>query len=473
MTRVRVRGITATAVSKILVDRGYSIVQASNVVRERLNLVDDRSPADVTVKDASEDELLVLGFYGKADKVYEDLVESLEYVYRWVSPVGLYSVHIGVVRERNGTTCTVDLGPVSGVLGGCRHGVGDRVLVSVEKAPIKPGEKAKLSYRVRVVGEYVSLIRGSTSITLSEHIRDRSKREYLLAIAASKLMGSGLGVHFRSSSMYAERRDIEQEIDQLIAKLSAILDEAGKEGRAPRCLYEGEFIGILGITSMAKRALDLRRREVVPTLRGHHSLKTAGGTLSELVDFAEKFIEIGECGEESVEKAISSYIMDKLRSSPKIRITHKKPDGRTYELSPGRLHEVVEDRDSYRIVLVRTMRSHGIYDGLGVEKRAGDIDYMVIYVDDWVISHNYYRDGAWIGSYININTPPEILPGRVKYHDLLVDVAVKPGGEPEIVDREELDAYCNNKVLTAKLCDEALKKAISVKENIKKYLYVK
>ena len=48
--RVRVRGITATAVSKLLLDKGFRIVQASRIIQERLGAEFDPSPADVTVK---------------------------------------------------------------------------------------------------------------------------------------------------------------------------------------------------------------------------------------------------------------------------------------------------------------------------------------------------------------------------------------------------------------------------------------
>ncbi|MET1160577.1 MAG: DUF402 domain-containing protein, partial [Thermoprotei archaeon] len=452
MIRVRVRGIAATAVSKILIDKGHRIVQASSIIRERFGLENNTAPADVTVKDAGEDELLVLGFYGKADRIYEDLVDALEYVYSWISPVGLYSIHRGFVREKRNSECIVDIGVLKGVLPNCRNRPGDKVLVSVERAAIKPGETPRLSYRLRIVGEYLSLVYGSSSITFSEHIRDKSKREFLLAVAAPKLAGSGLGIHFRSSSMYATREDIEREIDLLKNKLKEILSNL-QSGDAPQQIYEGEFIGIIGLTSTAKERLDHYRDLVVPTMPRHHSFKTVGGVFSELVDIVEKILAYKHELKEVLQGAIMDYVIEKYKNMPRIRIIHKKPDGKTVELNPGYLYSVDKIGNSYRIIVVRTIRSEGIYDGLNIEKKPGDLDYMVVWSDKWAISHNYHREGKWIGSYININTPPELLPNMIKYHDLLLDVVIKPGEKPALVDLEQFNSYCEMGIFSNKLCD--------------------
>lgn len=470
-TRVRVRGITATAVSKILLDRGYRIVQASNIIRERFNLSPDTSPADVTVKDADEDELLVLGFYGHADKVYEDLVEVLEYPIKWVSPVGLHSIHVGLVRERVGDKCIVEIGNnVKGILPNCNTDIGKKVLVGVSKAPIKPGEEAFLTRYIRVVGEYVSLIYGKPSLTISEHVRDQDKRDYLLAIAMSKIMGSGLGVHLRSSSMYAGKEEIEEEIDALKQKLQDILEKARSIEDAPKIVYEGEFIGLIGLTSLAKEKLDKYREQVVPTVTKHHSLKSCGDIMSDIVDYSEILLKHG-VPREAVHAALTEYIIEKMKPPMKIRIIHKRPDGATYTLSPGIIHEAAKSGRGVKIIVKRTIRNAGLYDGLNIEKKPGDIDYMIVEENSWIISHNYYRGSEWLGSYININTPPEILPRTIKYHDLLIDVVVKSGGEAKIIDEDELRAYYEKGVISKKLYEKALETAKQVLENYEFFIY--
>jgi len=63
MVNVRVRGIYSTAVSKLLLEEGFKLVEASDKIIERLNIPIDTSPCDATVKDTENpDEILVLGF---------------------------------------------------------------------------------------------------------------------------------------------------------------------------------------------------------------------------------------------------------------------------------------------------------------------------------------------------------------------------------------------------------------------------
>jgi len=471
LIRVRVRGIASTALSKILIDNGYLIVQPSSIIRERFKLADNTQPADVTVKDAGEDEILVIGFHEKADRVYKTIVDNLQYVYQWVSPIGLHSVHLGVVIDKQDDTCTVDLGVVKGFLRNCRDSVGDKVLVSVEKPPVKPSEKCFLSYKIRVIGEYIHLIYGSQEITISEHVKGREKREFLIAYTVSKLLGSGLGAHLRSNSMYAEREDIEREINVLKEELLRILNEAKNRDQAPRTLYPGEFIGLIGLTSLAKNILDDIRDKVVSTIPCHHVLKTIGGVYSELVDFTEKIQSLNPELKKYMKQALLDYIIEKLKQSPFIKIIHVKPDGSRHELTHGYLHSIEPYGDGYRIVLTRSMKYNGVYDGLNIEKKHGDLDYMVVYTSEWFISHNYHRGGEWIGSYINLNTPPELLPGVIKYHDLEVDVVYKPGGKPEVVDMDKFEDRCRNGVFTEKLCEEVKKKIQDIIINIDRYVF--
>lgn len=126
LIRVRIRGIAATVPSKIVFDEGYTIVQASQIIQDRLGIEFDPLPADVTIKGSDSDELLALGSYGKADKVYEELVDTLKHVFKWVSPLGLYSLHTGRVLERSNERCIVEL------LGGYRG--------YLDKCNVEPGK---------------------------------------------------------------------------------------------------------------------------------------------------------------------------------------------------------------------------------------------------------------------------------------------------------------------------------------------
>lgn len=469
--RVRVRGIAATALTKILMDTGYVIVQASKVIQERMGIPLNTSPADVTVKDADPDELLVIGFPDKARKVLDTLVDVLKGVFVWKPKLNLHSTVVAKVVKRENNRCILELPyGLKTVLDNCRFQEGSLETVSIVKAPVKPGEPLRVSTNIRVIGEYVALIYGSTRLTVSEHIRDESKRKELLAVATASVIGKGYGVHLRSSSAHASPHDITNEIRVLEDKLKKIINDA-KQCSEPCVVYEGEFIALLGLTSVAKRILDEERNKVIPTVAGHHSYKTCSNTLSDIVDYSELLLK-NNVERRVVEECLREYIISKNTGLPRVSIIHVKPDGKVHELTPGKVEAISSIDGRVKIRLKRVFRSHGVYDGIGVEKKPGDYDEMVVEEGKWYIIHNYKRvDGTPVGVYVNINTPPEILPGQIKYHDLLVDVVAKHGDEPKVVDLEELEKYYEEGVIPNELfrkakevVNEVLEKVFKVKD---------
>lgn len=470
MPRVRVRGIYATAIAKILIDRGVQLVDVSEKIKERFGLEVEEQPCDVTIKTTEDpDELLIVGFPEQSRQVYEVLVEELKYVYTWKSGVELHAVYMGVVVDKQGEFCIVDIGDARGVLHPCREEVGSRVLVGVRKPPVKPGEKLLLTRSFRIVGEYVAIIHGESKVTFSEHITDPRTKARLTAIAASKLMGSGVGVHFRSSSKYASDDAVKNDIERLLEEYRTLVSRARElESSTPVKLRSGEFIAILSLTSLAKSLLDEIRRRVIFTVDKHHSLKSLG--LSDLVDLAE-YVASKTTTTPDTRLSLAEYVADKISVGDSVEVVHVKPTGEVITLQPGRVLKSTVMNGELVLVVERYMKSHGVYDGLGIEKRPGDVDYMIVDTRKPCISHNYFRNGNWLGSYINVNTPPEIAPGRIKYHDLLVDVVVYPTGELKVVDREELENALKEGLVTRPLYEFAVKTVEEIKANPYEYTY--
>ncbi|MEM4541591.1 MAG: DUF402 domain-containing protein [Desulfurococcaceae archaeon] len=469
MVRVRVRGIYATALSKILVDHGFQLVDVTEKIKERLSLEADETACDVTVKTTENpDELLIIGFPKPSQEVYSTLVEELKYVYTWKSPVELHAVYMGVVVEKHGEYCSVDIGGLTGTLFPCSEEPGSRLLVGVRKPPVKYGERLVLTKNFRLVGEYATLIHGEPRITFSEHITSSKTKARLSAIATAKLMGTGLGVHFRSSAKHADDETISSDIDRLLEEYKSLISKS-KElvDNPPIKLRDGEFIAILGLTSLAKSILDGIRSQVTTTIKKHHSLKSMG--LSDVVDIAEHVISKAKCSHENA--SLAEYIAEKLAMDELVEIVHIKPTGEVIALTSGRVLNVSIVNDEVVVVIERTMKSPGVYDGLEVEKKPGDIDYMVVDTGKPYISHNYYRSGNWIGTYVNVNTPPEVAPGRVKYHDLLIDVVVHPSGDVKVVDKDELSKAYEEGLITEHLYNYALNVVKSIVSNPMSYVF--
>lgn len=451
MANVRVRGIYSTALSYLLMSHGFKIVEASEKIRSRLNIDFDTTPCSVTVKDTDNpDEILVIGTPLDASRALEVIVRELKYVVKWTSRVDLYGIYSGRVVDRQGDRCIVDIGVDRGILHPCREFTNAIVIVGVAKAPLKPGDSLLLTRNFRLIGKYLAIIHDQPKITFSEHIRDHEIRSRLSAIAMRKLIGTGIGIHFRSSSKYASDEEIEREIDELISEYRRLLSRK-EEPTEPGKIREGEFIGIIALTSLAKRILDEIRRQTTYTIYNHHSLKSLG--LSEYVDLLEEvFHDMVKDTETSLRSGLIRYILKKTIEIGKVEFIHSKPTGEILKLSPGRLIRYIQEENELKMIIKREIRSDGVYDGLGIEKRSGDIDYVVVHIDKPYIVHNYFRDKQWLGSYININTPPEIGPGIVKYHDLIVDIAVYTDGSIKLIDTDEFNKHCEENHLSRDLC---------------------
>ncbi|MGC9122024.1 MAG: DUF402 domain-containing protein, partial [Thermogladius sp.] len=257
-----------------------------------------------------------------------------------------------------------------------------------------------------------------------------------------------------------------REIDFLLGVLrdfEAKLKSGGDVG----VLYEGESIALVYLTSPAKARLDELRGRVAPTAMGHHQLKYMG--LDEVVDYTEYLLSNKAITREST-ALLSSYLVYK-QVGREFSFRQVKPDGGVVNLAPGVLEKVEVGRGGLTLVFKRVMRSSGVYDGLGVEKKPGDVDYMVVDTSSWAISHNYYRGLDYLGTYVNINTPPDVGEGVVEYLDLEVDVVVRGDGVLEVIDLDKLEEAWRSKALSDSLYRRALEEVEKVRSNPTAHVY--
>lgn len=471
MVSVRIRGIYATALSKILLDAGLNLVEISEKIRNRLGVEQDTSPCDVTVKDTENpDEILVIGFPEQAKLVRDILLDELKYVFKWEAPVELHSIYVGKVISRREDQCIVDISEgLNGLLYPCREEVNSGIIVGVKKTPLKPDEKILLTRNFRLVGKYLALIHGDPKISFSEHILDRDIKARLTSIAVSRLIGTSLGIHFRSSSKHANEKSIIEELNSLLEEYRELLKNSNRID-IPVKVRSGEYLAILELTSLAKSILDETRRRVSYTIDRHHSLKSMD--LSNLVDFAETvYSALTSSKGEETKKGVLEYLARSMMEKEEVVFMHIKPTGEVVKLNPGIILNVEVSGDRVKLLVKRIIKSSGIYDGLGLEKKQGDIDYLIVDTSKPAISHNYYRGDSWLGTYININTYPELAPGIVKYHDLLVDVIIYPHGEAKIIDMEELEKLREQGIVTKPLYDYAQESVKQVLRDIKSYVF--
>ncbi|WP_167827770.1 DUF402 domain-containing protein [Pyrolobus fumarii] len=414
--------------------------------------------ADVTVKSIENEpsRILVIGFPVHADRVVKALSKYMPTSPYWRSKLTLYSTVVGRVKGAENGKCIVEVDGIElELVNSSEECEPEKFVIGyVVKAPIFPGERGRLVEGVRVVGDYAMVYKSANvKVTFSEHI-SRADRRALLSSLALEYTNRGIGVHWRSSARDAEDSILREELKKLVEKLASVEEKAKQmleEGRTG-VVSEGERIYIYEISSIDKRRLDDIRDSILPTIPWHHSIKSLGDEkLNVIVDYAEKVLEIDRSVRSKLHEGLKLYIVDQLQGK-RVRVHHVKLDGSVVELGVATVREARIDSGEISLILERHVRSSGVYDGLGVEKEPGDIIETSISTSRWYITHKYIsRDGNLKGVYININTPPEIAPGYVRYIDLSVDVVKMPDGSVKIIDVEEFKKYVEEGVVPSEL----------------------
>jgi len=195
---------------------------------------------------------------------------------------------------------------------------------------------------------------------------------------------------------------------------------------------------------------------VAVTLNGHHYYKACGGKVSSALEMAEKLLEKGKPLEE-VESLFKETIEREypLEGSP-IKIEHVKLSGKVLSLGKGIIEEINGEKIRFR----RIFHKPGIYDGLGTRKEPGDTAITNVKIGDWILETSYYsRNGAYKGTYINLNTPVELYPYGIRYVDLEVDVCILPNNVAKIVDEDKLWKAVEKGLITKKLANFVIEKA--------------
>ena len=431
--RYRVRGIYATAIAKLLLEGGYELVDLSKQLADRLGM-DQKTevPPDATIK-VSEDDPDTIVIVGKPEAVgdaFELLASAIPFsINRFFLYGPSTSLKGKVVGSLEGK-CVVETEAGRGILATDRCVEGEELWVHVVKVPSKKGEEMVFRKGLAIVKDTVTLIKGIGSrISFSEHIRGWEKKAKLMMLAQD-VARKGISVRWRSAARSAP-------LEKLSEDLRSGVEELEKIESSGATVVLGESIAFITLCSLSKRFLDDVRRKVLPTAPRHHELKARWD--SSAVDILDAVS--AEIPPSIMDRAIERMCLDSTSSRGSAMIIHRKPDGEVYRIGPAEVLGYSEALEIGRfLVLKRIAKSDGVYDGLGVEKKAGDIMITLVPTSKWFLVHAYFStSGELKGMYININTPPELTPsGDVSYLDLLVDVAMV-GNEAKVVDLEQLE----------------------------------
>ena len=474
MYRVRVRGLYATALAKILLDAGAELVDLSKQLSERFSLPQrSEYPPHVTVKTSDEDTstLIIIGNSDAVDFVFNELISRIPFTLYRYSSLGPYTTIVTRVLGEESGKCVVETPNGKAILMDSECISGNRVVCHVVRAALQRNDMLILKPGLAVLSDTLVLIDdGRSRVTFSEHIRSNERRAELLMMSQS-IIREGISIHWRSAARSAPldvlSRDLElckQRLEDLKRKVSEVSE--------PAIVSHGEAIALITLTRPSKEYLDEIRSRVLGTVPYHHVLKSCQypQIVVDILDFISRYVNRNE-----MKFAITKYIENELLKLNTVRIRHLKPDGEAITIGPIYIERVEElPLFGTSIIGKRVVRSPGIYDGLNVAKEPGDVITTIIPINEWFVIHVYMSsNGKEKGVYININTPPEICTpfSEVRYLDLYIDVAVVRD-EVRIVDEDQLSEAAKKGIIDRDLELMAMEKTKEVLSRLKELLSI-
>jgi len=452
---VMVRGIYTTALVKLLLDHGFKIARPSATTAKRFGLGDTPKDWDAIIRDYKPPRGSIAVEGPRAREVVGLLMESLPDVVVASRKVG-YEIYKGVVERVDERGSYVNYGNGIGLLPE-RLAEGQEVVVSPIRNASSKGNCVVLTKKVRIVGHYADLVKDGWISTPKE----------MPPTTAGKLMSLGNLMRPPDWGVQWKREASTASVSELLDELQRLREEALKlthraqEVKAPCLIYEPPTRYTVMLSYESKRRLDELRGLVVATMPNHHLIKSWGKRYAYAVDVIEKLMVT--LGAEVGLAASDAIVRGAIKRGAKMAIEHAKPDGRVYELTPGLVEEF--DPEAVTITLRRRFRGGGVYDGLMVPKERGDYGLSTYKLGSPISKTAYYDEGGGLkGIYVNISTPVEITPRRIRYVDLEVDVVAKPSGEVQVLDLDKARELVDKGVISAKLYNAIIGVADKVRE---------
>jgi len=463
MPRVRLRGIYATALSERLRET-VEIVDASTTIEARFDAAFDRGPPDVVLGDAPDQR--GVGLSGQPDGV-RSVGESLRSLSRdtilWRDPAPRGATFDTTVTETLGSGAIVDLGPREGFLkydnADRRIEAGDALTVQV-RDPVPPWDthRPAVATGLEVRAGPVTLVSGENGPRAD--VPDSQRANELMR--SVDLLGTespdGWFVRFERGAAEASLAELDDAVALAVDRVVDGLESSHSDNPPMETAW-------VWFGRDARFALDDLRRRVVTTIPGHHRIKAVSNEAGIAVDLVEALW--ADLDASALDGATFPFgtVTDLLgpRVGDRLALSHGKPDGRRFELGVGEV-TACEDRT---VTLRREMTGGGRYDGLGVEREAGDVAVTRLTEGKWWYPTVYRdADGTVKGTYLNVCTPLELFPDGATYVDLEVDVVKYADGTVERLDEQELAAAVEAGHVSDELAEKARAVAASIEEGL-------
>ncbi|MEM3061081.1 MAG: DUF402 domain-containing protein [Candidatus Bathyarchaeia archaeon] len=448
MRKARIRGIYSTALTKLLLDNGFTIVQPSTEIEERFHLSKCEEQSDIEIYDKIDHQGVRAIGSSEAISALRNLLKNFDDAVMRKYPFTLNGVYKGSIKlfDPRLRMAIVNIGVSDGLLE-----------IDTKKFQEEPKEK-EIIVQVKRFDEYAKTPILSNRIRLNgkclsialEESEGAKNYEFSFKFKIGKeLKSQGLKIFLNRSALNQPLDALKDEAENLVKTWRFIAEKAKKE-KAPTILMEGSWILEAEFPWLSKKELDKIRRTVALTVENHHYYKAYGENIASEVDTAERLLKEGKAHEE-VEKSLRKIVEASYPHEGSIMsIEHVKLDGSVLSLGEARVESF--DKNELKIKLFRVIRSNGLYDGLGVPKEFGDTAITEVKLGEWYLKTTYYsRDGALKGTYVNFNTPIELYYGKIRYIDLEIDLSILPNGQVKILDEDKFKKAIETGTLNEKV----------------------
>jgi hypothetical protein len=460
--KVRIRGIYATALTRVFLRADHEVVQASPPIRRRFEADFEADDHDVAVE--TTDDRQGVGVEGEPEAVAA-AVDELRSIgidtLAWEDPVPRGAVFDARVRETRGGGAVCDLGEGEGFLpfantdGYVEEGDPLRVQI-VEAAAPWDDDRPVLETQLRAAAGLAALEAGREGVAVDARDDEAGRELAGMTDLLDPSVPDGWGIRWRGDATDASMDALAEALERAIARAENLEAIRGDPVDDPGRLLAPLSTAWTWFGRESRFALDERRREVATTMPGHHRVKAASRAASAGVDFVEALCDLGDAA------FPFEVVTDQFGpvEGDSVEIAHGKPDGRCFSLGRG---EVVERDADGTLAVRRELSGGGSYDELDAPKEAGDVALTKFREGRWWYPTVYRgADGERKGTYVNVCTPAECFPDAVRYVDLHVDVVRHPGGRVERVDDDELDAAVEAGALSEELAEKARSVASSL-----------
>ncbi len=467
MARARVRGIYSTALTKLLLDNDFEIVQPSSKLKERFNLEENQRLPDLVIYDRrSRQGVYARGKVEPIDIFCSVLRSRLDdaVIRRWTFTVG--GIYKGIVKQVDSTTSTVlvDIGPAIGRINIEEVGDLKSKQIVVQAKTGQGSKKPLITTSITIPGKY-AVLTSQHLVKVSKRLLDFKERSRLLQLGG-KMAPPNWGIIWRRTAANQTAEVLENEVSSLVKEGESVLKKA-EQVEAPAVLWEGSHLVNIEFPALSKAELDEIRRAVTPTMKKHHSYKACGGRVSLALEMAEKLLEKGGAYRDAEELFKQTVEREYPTIGSLIEIEHVKLDGKVFHLGKALIQNLDHNGSTVSVQFRRDFTKKGMYDGLRIPKEPGDYALTEVKIGEWHFKTQYFsKDGQLKGTYVNLNTPVELYPYGICYVDLEVDVCMWPSGRVEKLDEEKLEKATEEGLISKKLVKVVGEKLVEIIENL-------